>query len=166
MQTLGCPPLPARPICSIKSNYQLLLTDYQPTSCWNPEVVLVAEQITTRRVVSTSTPMAPASVDRRALTRLNINRVNNLAQLCHTMPNTGTKKNVEGRWWRKFLATKTGIVEPYWPGLFYKVRSASIAHHCIAVFISHLISQIVCCVYILDNLRSFHKNKCWCTLWL
>ena len=33
--------------------------------------MLVAEQITTRRLVSTSTPKAPASVDRRVLTRLN-----------------------------------------------------------------------------------------------
>ena len=31
----------------------------------------MAEQITTKRVVSTSTPKAPASVDRRVLTRLN-----------------------------------------------------------------------------------------------
>lgn len=50
-------------------------TKWLLTSCWNPEVVLVAEQITTRRVDLTSTPIAPASVDSSARTFLVIENV-------------------------------------------------------------------------------------------
>ena len=78
------PPLPARPmfnnifscaratqiitcLCFRRSTREQIL---ERTSCWKPEVVLVAEVMMTSRVFLASTPMAPASVERRALTFL------------------------------------------------------------------------------------------------
>ena len=47
-----------------------MFCDINNTSCWKPEVVLVAELMTTRRVFMASTPIAPASVDSKARTSL------------------------------------------------------------------------------------------------